>query len=258
MAGAAALLGGAVTPAVFAFDAIPPMRPIHQEITRAALGGGAIMSEDALSRIIDAVKASDFHLFDPNRHMDNAATPEMVCTRWKAGIDRWFTEAADFAGPKAGSARELRDRMAALDRFGSVAHAIQDFYAHSNYVELSLSGPVPSVEAMLLEQCGPLPAAIQTGYFDLRYGTDGCPPLIGGPPAPPKPFGYCHAQLNKDDPSRPNFAQARAFATVATKAAWEELHRRIVTAAGTGMAAQGECRFVKLAWGEDRACPSSP
>ena len=246
---AAALLGGMFTPAAVAFDAIPPMQPIHQEITRAALGGGAIMAEEALNRVVDAVRGSDLHLFDVNRHVDNAATPAGVCTRWKDGIDRWFAEAAALAG---------QDRVAALERFGWVAHAIQDFYAHSNYVELSLAGPVPPVEAILLGQCGPLPSAIQTGFFDLRYGVDGCPPLIGGPPAPPAPFGYCHAQLNKDDPGRPNFAQARGFAVAATKAAWEELHRRLVAAAGPGKAADGECLFLKLAWGETRRCSSAP
>lgn len=261
-----ALVGlGAVSIAAFtlvsparAFDAIPPMPSVHQEITREALGGGAIMADDALKRVIDAVVASDLHQLSPERHFDNAPTPEAVCMRWREGVDQWFKQAVGFVGPGDAQKRTLQDRMAALERFGWVAHAIQDFYSHSNYVELSQAGPIPPVDQLLLSACGPLPPAIQTGFFDLRYGLDGCPPLIGGPPQPPAPYGNCHAQLNKDNARRPNFTQARAFAVAATKAAWEELHGRIIAKYADDATTDAECLFMKLARGTDSVCRRSP
>jgi hypothetical protein len=251
------MLAAGSVPSVQAFDAIAPMPPVHQEITREALGDGRTMGDDALKRVIDAVVASDLHQLTPQRHIDNAPTPDIICTRWSEGIDQWFKEAVAFSSPTDDGKRVLRDRMAALERFGWIAHAIQDFYAHSNYVELSQVGPVPPVDQILLKECGTLPSALQTGYFDLRYGLDGCPPLFGGPPAPPAPYGFCHSQLNKDNPRRPNYAQARSFAVAATKAAWEELHRRITFQYGADTATDAECLFVKLAWGKDLSCRRS-
>lgn len=256
--GLASILAVALVPSVQAFDAVPPMPPIHQEITRAALDDGNTMGDDALKRVIDAVVASDFHQLAPERHIDNAAAPDVVCIRWSEGIDLWFNGAVAFSRPKDDDKRALQDRMAALERFGWVAHAIQDFYSHSNYVELSQVGPVPPVDQILLGRCGPLPPALQTGYFDVRYGLDGCPPLFGGPPRPPAPYSYCHSQLNKDNPRRPNYAEARSYAVAATKAAWEELHRRITTKYGDDKATDAECLFVKLALGKDLTCRRDP
>lgn len=248
-------LAVAPVPSAQAFDVgAPGQQPVHQEITRAALGDGSAMGDDALRRVIAAVVASDLHQLDPQRHFDNAPTPDVVCLRWKEGIDRWFREAVAFTVPKDDDKRELQDRKAALERFGWVAHAIQDFYSHSNYVELSQGGPVPPADRILLDECGPLPPGLQTGYFSLRYGPDGCPPLVGGPPRPPAPYRYCHSQLNKDNPSRPSYAEARAHAVTATKAAWVELHRRTIAKYGEDKTTDAECLFMKLAWGQDRSC----
>ena len=69
--------------------------------------------------------------------------------------------------------------------FGTMIHTVQDFYAHSNWVELQVAqSPVPVWDLVLTS----LPASIVSGTFFLDS------PKECGPGAP------THAQLNKDSP----------------------------------------------------------
>ena len=69
--------------------------------------------------------------------------------------------------------------------FGTMIHTVQDFYAHSNWVELHVDqSPVPTWDLVLSS----LPADIVSGTFFLDS------PKECGPNAP------THAQLNKDSP----------------------------------------------------------
>jgi hypothetical protein len=70
--------------------------------------------------------------------------------------------------------------------FGTMLHTVQDFYSHSNWVELHEGvSPLPVWDVTLQS----LPADIVSGTFVLDW------PKLCGPNAP------THAQLNKDSPN---------------------------------------------------------
>jgi len=234
---------------------------IHQQVTRTALQGGTDLAAEALDQIVKANWDSDAHQFSPHRHFDNADGPGAICVRWLTGINAWLDEVVSFVEPPDAEKRTLKDRRQALERIGWVTHSTQDFYAHSNYVELGL--PPPS-RGFMLAACDPstLDPRLQSGYFDAALVDEpfqGCPakpqsPLGPMVPNPPAPFRYCHAQLNKDGPDRPGHTTAAAYATVATKNAWEEVRRRILTKYESDKTIDAECLFMKLAWGLGRSC----
>ncbi len=221
---------------------------IHEDITRAALADDDTIASDALALVVQANRRSDLNQWEEARHFDNARDPVEICRRWENGVNRWYEDAVKSVAPADLEKRRLRNRTEALNLFGKTLHAVQDFYSHSNYVELSLPAPQPG---FLLADCNPpdLPRDLQTGYFSIRYGLDGCP--VGGPPAG---FRYCHSRLNKDTPGTPNHNAARSFATTATRLAWEELRRRTIATYGNDLSTDAECLFAKLAWGGDRSC----
>jgi hypothetical protein len=221
---------------------------IHESITRAALVGGDTIASDALDLIVKANRRSDWNQWEEARHYDNARDPAEICQRWASGVNRWYEDAIKEIAPADREKRRLKNRDEALELLGKILHAVQDFYSHSNYVELSLPAPQPG---FLLAACNPpdLPRDLQTGYFSVRHGLDGCP--SDGPPAG---FRYCHSTLNKDKPGTPNYAVARSFATTATKLAWDELRRRVIAAYGRDQSTGPECLFMKLAWGGDHSC----
>jgi hypothetical protein len=69
-----------------------------------------------------------------------------------------------------------------------MTHALADFYAHSNWIELQFAAQVSPGPAPLVSLgCDPaaLAAALQTGYFSLGSGLDGCPGTFFGGPAQP-------------------------------------------------------------------------
>src|SRR5262249_14807541 len=92
-------------------------------------------------------------------------------------------------------------RRGALKALGMATHALADFYAHTNWVELL--GPAAEQAPLLGAEfpAAELPADLQSGYYSLRYGPKGCPSRRGVC-TPPPGYGYCHEQLNKDAPTR--------------------------------------------------------
>jgi hypothetical protein len=101
---------------------------------------------------------------------------------------------------------------------------------------------------------------LHSGYFSLSHGISGCPSA-----GPPTGFASCHSQLAKDERASGHgkdkigggnityHEAAVAVATKATKSAWRMLHDRIVARYLTEDT-DGECVFMKLAWGGDRSC----
>jgi hypothetical protein len=221
---------------------------IHGNITREALAAGDTIASDALELVVQANRRSDWNLWEEARHFDNARDPVEICRLWGSGVNRWYEDAVKGIAPADREKRQLKNRTEALNLFGKILHAVQDFYSHSNYIELSLPAPQPG---FLLAECNPLnlPRDLQSGYFSVRYGLDGCP--ADGPPAG---FRYCHSKLNKDTPGAPNHNAARFFATTATRLAWEELRRRVIATYGSDQPTDAECLLTKLAWGGDRSC----
>jgi hypothetical protein len=230
-------------------------KPIHGAITRNALRPGQDLDGNALERIVQANMDTDNNQTASERHFDNAPVAGVICGHWRAGVNTWLDEVVANVEPSDAEKRTLKNRDLALDRFGMVLHATQDFYSHSNYVELGL--PIPS-GGFLLASCdaSTLNAQLQTGYFSLTSVTPpniGCP-TFGDRPTPPAGYQYCHSQLHKDDPDRPNHGLAVAYATQATKNAWEEVRRRIIAKYESDKTIDAECLFTKLAWGKDRSC----
>ena len=146
---------------------------------------------------------SDLHQFDTYRHFDNAPDRQTVCARATAAWTRFYAEIRDGVQPQnAPEYDQIGGIAAARSSFGALTHSLQDFYSHSNWVELYVAaGQPPPLAFPLFPNCAPLslPAGLQTGYFDLSYGLGGCATSpINDAWFPPPGYGFCHETLNKD------------------------------------------------------------
>lgn len=123
---------------------------IHEEITNRALGG---LAEGKYLEMIDAANTQQDidHLDNPNAHFDDVSIPGSLAyihQHWEAGIEA------------AGTGSNFE----AVHRFGRLIHTVQDFYSHSNYIELHLARGL-SPERIPPADWNRLPAGIKTGYF---------------------------------------------------------------------------------------------
>ncbi len=165
--------------------------------------------KDNLSVIVAANVATDLDQFDSALHFDNCAFPpgaQRVADLWQL-IESNSIEQNPYV------------------LFGTMTHTVQDFYAHSNWVELHANEePIPIWDLSVQS----LPTQIVSGTFFLDW------PKMCGPGAP------THAELNKDSPesqegaklvnSGPNagktlFDLAFAAALQATKIQFERLRK---------------------------------
>jgi hypothetical protein len=248
---------------------------IHAGMLRRALPANKVIDADALDRVIAANEWSDrpTNQDDAERHFDNGMNPAGICNLWKAGVDTYLNRAVALAEPAIPEKRTLSGRNLALDEFGKATHAIQDFYSHTNWIELHAAShgaaPAGIPQAPILGQsCDPaaFPPDLYSGYFTTSYTLStngiGCPPV---PLGPPRGFKECHSKLNKDSSSEPkggtpygsgllNHHQvALAVAEAATKSAWRALGDRI-EARYDSETTDGKCVFAKLAWDGNRSC----
>lgn len=142
----------------------------HAELTEQANDG--VLDQQQLGYVVAANVAQDLHQTMSFIHFDNCDFPggiEHIAAQW-AVID----SEAD------------RHALAALTAFGALLHTSQDFYAHSNWVELHLdTAPIPVWDQTLAS----LPPAIVSGTWWIGR------PKLCGPGAP------SHDQLNKDSPT---------------------------------------------------------
>jgi hypothetical protein len=140
----------------------------HADLTDKACPDDPTIREN-LSLIVAANVATDLDQFDSTLHFDNCT----FALGAKRIADLWQLIESPF---------EINRYVS----FGTMIHTVQDFYAHSNWVELhDDASPVPVWDLDL----GSLPAGIVSGTFFLDF------PKLCGPGAP------THAQLNKDSPS---------------------------------------------------------
>ena len=233
---------------------------VHEKILRDALGNGNIMSSQALRWIIRANKFCDLHQFAAERHFDNAPNREILCDRWKRGLKTYMDSAIDLSSPTHNATPLLKDRKRALCAFGAATHALADFYAHTNWVELSMAqGDYETLAPLLGDVCSvnDFPVGLESGYFNLRYGVRGCPKA-----GPPPGYTFCHEQIAKDHPDRGHGAEyiqtagrtyhalAVSLASRATFQLWKVFQQRIVARYTTATA--GEAVFLELVWGKER------
>jgi hypothetical protein len=178
----------------------------------------------------------------------------------------------------------VTDRAAALAAFGEATHSIQDFYSHSNWLELAVERGAMPTAAPIVGSCEaaqlpsgsgglaslPDPNRLQTGYYHATpFWTNGGP-FVGCPAnGPLNPYTYCHSTLNKDSPSKgkgaeryPNSRPARSYhqvartlATDATRELWIDLGRRISQAYTPEKDnVNGACLHRQLGFGGSDAC----
>lgn len=112
---------------------------VHAKMTPS----GALCSEQLNAAIY---RQDILHAFESYAHYDNCAfksTSEYIQSLLKQS-DKYFRQVPDKWDDKTSVPQEILDGMLTL---GQVLHAIQDFYAHSNYVELVQKlEPVPAQE----------------------------------------------------------------------------------------------------------------
>jgi hypothetical protein len=228
---------------------------VHERILRDALADR--LDPRGLRVAIHANLWCDFHQLAPEYHFDSASSPRALCGLWQRGVGAWLTRAVALAAPRGSDARRLRNRHGALVAFGRATHALADFYAHTNWIELAVGrGELPTPAPLLEAHCEPaaFPHELQSGYFHLRHGLQGCPRT-----GPPHGYAFCHAQLNKDSPTRGHGAERIApdgptlheiaveLSVDSTRAAWDSLHTRLTEAYGD--TALSERVLMRLATG---------
>lgn len=142
----------------------------HAALTEAACPDDPTIRAN-LFTIVAANVATDLDQFDSTLHFDNCT----FALGAKRIADLWGLIESPFEVNKYVS-------------FGTMIHTVQDFYAHSNWVELHEDvSPIPVWDL----DPSSLPAAIVSGTFFLDV------PKLCAAGAP------THAQLNKDSPGSP-------------------------------------------------------
>jgi hypothetical protein len=179
----------------------------HQQILQTAVGPriDTTTFNEMLGTLLSGLgnQGSDRYQFDAFRHFDSAPSTTAVCARANDAWNRFYAEINGSVHPQnAPEYDQIAGITDARTSFGALTHALQDFYAHSNWVELYLAmGQQPPLATALFPTCVPaaLPTGLETGYFDLAYGLGGCPNSpLNDAWFPPAGFGFCHETLNKD------------------------------------------------------------
>ncbi len=183
----------------------------HQEITAAALA--AHFSPAALKVVIAANIGQDalpYQLGHDHFHYD--------CSAFANG-DAYVDSQRDQTRNALAAGQPLLARRS----FGRLTHTVQDFYAHSNYVELwqAAHGPADPRRVDPLDAAVRLHPNLHSGrlYYPLEILSfiPALAPLV----LPHLPHDS-HTHMNKDDPSRPHFELAYHAAIRRT---WLEFER---------------------------------
>lgn len=174
-------------------------------------------------------------------HFDSTALEEIVranlgqdAIRYQFGHDHFHYDNNAFAAGDAYIAEQRRSvvetlqagKPASLARaaFGRLTHSAQDFYAHSNYTALWRErhpGAAPNdIEPYLAEVVSDSRLISGRIYPPLEYFS--FLPLLAPLVIPLLPRDS-HAWMNKDDPSRPDFAYAFAAAVKRTQHEMEQI-----------------------------------
>ena len=240
---------GALAPPAQAFK----IQQNHERVTRDGLTPVGV-DPAALGQILvgpppgAGALGSDAFFADEFRHIDNANTPVDICARTQEAWNFFTPLILSGARPAGPGGTELVDGPGARAAFGGLAHALQDFYSHSNWVEDNIAiGQLDRMPPPLMPTCDPatLPPGLHTGFF--AVDADHNDPLAGCPPGGPPPgFAECHSTLNKDDwdtargiilipgtnPPINNYDLAAQLATKATTDLYWQVRNLIVSDAG--------------------------
>lgn len=210
----------------------------HEEITESALGAISRTVDGRTFRFTDKaiqqIRAADAAtddgavtnskpFADPANHFDNeqfsASTARLKSI--KEEIIREITDPKNCSGDKA------------RERLGRALHILQDFYSHSNWVELGFTGEDTrfgrsTFSATAGATCPTDPATLDPALSGLSDLTSGYYFGRCGKDDSKLPAGKCyhgvesifcdnHGGINKDDPGRPNHATAKSIAEKSTQ-----------------------------------------
>lgn len=207
--------------------------PVHEELTQ----------DDVLPYITAVLSTGEVVRFSSERIADvarkNADTDDDQESSWLHFDNEDFDTASDVLFENRTSIVEIfrntsrtgQDRETAITDLGESLHMVQDFYAHSNWVELGSTNivtqlgddntagnfpPIPAIGVEFCDEAGtvlvrPQPTTLTTGYYSGFLSSDhpagkclhgGIAPLGGG--------------LNKDWSGRVGYTMARQLAKLAS------------------------------------------
>jgi hypothetical protein len=179
----------------------------HERVTRDALTPVGVDPATVNQILVGPLPGagavgSDAFFSDEFRHIDDAKNPAEICALTQEAWNFFTPIVLNGSAPAGPNGSDLADGPAARAAFGGLAHALQDFYSHTNWVEENIAvGQLERMPPPLMPTCDPatLPVALHSGFFALDLGNHE-DPLAGCPPAGPPPgFAECHSTLNKDD-----------------------------------------------------------
>ena len=125
----------------------------------------------------------------PEWHFDSANDPAAICERWTKGPKALLDAAALAAvegfrvtpGTPDDPKKRQSQREETLKDYGQYLHAIQDFYAHTNWIELHVAAgkqpnPAPIVDGCDAATLNSLAPGLRSGYFNADTPPDFCGP----------------------------------------------------------------------------------
>jgi hypothetical protein len=144
------------------FDTVPKDVPndgqVHDGIITEALDG--LASPERIKTLIWAAARNDDptgeRFGDERRHFDSNKIDKSL--EWVLG--RMETAIADGALAD----KEERKLQSSLEALGDLLHSVQDFYSHSNYIELTLKAGVDPEKIEPIDWAK-RPAGLKTGYY---------------------------------------------------------------------------------------------
>jgi hypothetical protein len=140
-------------------------------------------------------------------HFDDLPNTAAVQAQW-ARFENAFRSAVADIRFMVGDRTQRREELATV--LGHSLHAVQDFYSHANWIELSMAAGFPG---------GSIPTwfSAGAGYLDSITADETRPLWTGAFERPPVGGQPHHDQLNKDNASRPNHSEAWSLAKKATQ-----------------------------------------
>lgn len=216
---------GITSEAIRGNSVVSPSKPIVSPIERVVNGVRLRFSGTALEKIRDGNRSTDLSsdFFDSEKHFDNEEF--LKGTTRLVELKRYII--GQITNPL------FPNRANAQNALGQALHTIQDFYAHTNWVDLSSLRVIDSRLGRTTFD-SPIPKSTPTSptndpgtlLFGLTQLTSGYFNTLTPCSAPPGKTRHglnlglglpCPTGLNKDEPGRPGYNEARSLAVIASQ-----------------------------------------